>query len=60
MHFVRVARLRNPWLSIEAMLSILQKWYIEMTWTVEFLDDEVRMALEALPRDIQANFAQIS
>jgi hypothetical protein len=27
-----------------------------MAWSVEFLDDAVRSALDALPRDIQASF----
>jgi phage-related protein len=31
-----------------------------MVWTVEFLDDGVRAALEALPDDIQARFLRIS
>jgi phage-related protein len=31
-----------------------------MTWTVQFLDEGVRAALEALPRDIQASFLRIS
>jgi phage-related protein len=31
-----------------------------MAWTVQFLDDGVRAALEALPRDIQASFLRIS
>ena len=31
-----------------------------MTWTVQFLDDGVRAALESLPRDIQASFLRIS
>jgi phage-related protein len=31
-----------------------------MIWTVEFLDDGVRAALEALPDDIQASFLRIS
>jgi phage-related protein len=40
---------------------LLQKWYtIEMAWTVQFLDDGVRVALEALPHDIQARFLRIS
>jgi Phage derived protein Gp49-like (DUF891) len=39
----------------------LQKWYtIAMAWTVQFLDDGVRAALESLPRDIQASFLRIS
>src|SRR5258707_2276383 len=39
----------------------LQKWYIiAMAWTVQFLDDGVRAALEPLPRDIRANFLRIS
>src|SRR5260221_14502170 len=39
----------------------LQKWYIiAMAWTVQFLDDGVRAALETLPRDIRANFLRIS
>ena len=29
-------------------------------WTVEFLDDEVKAALAALPRDIRASFERIS
>ena len=31
-----------------------------MAWTVQFLDDGVRAALEALPDDIQAMFLRIS
>jgi phage-related protein len=31
-----------------------------MPWRVEFLDDGVRGALEALPADIQASFLRIS
>ena len=31
-----------------------------MAWTVQFLDDGVRAALETLPRDIRANFLRIS
>jgi hypothetical protein len=39
----------------------LQKWYIKGTiWTVQFLDDDVRAALETLPDDIQASFLRIS
>jgi len=30
-----------------------------MVWTVQFLDDEVKSALEALPRDIRARFERI-
>jgi len=30
-----------------------------MVWTVQFLDDDVRDALEALPRDIRARFERI-
>jgi phage-related protein len=40
--------------------KLLQKWYIvSMAWTVQFLDDGVRAALEALPRDIRARFERI-
>jgi phage-related protein len=39
----------------------LQKWYIILIeWTVRLLDNGVRAALEALPRDIQASFLRIS
>jgi len=31
-----------------------------MAWSVQFLDDGVRAALEALPDDIQAKFLRIS
>ena len=31
-----------------------------MAWTVQFLDDGVRAALDALPRDIRASFLRIS
>jgi len=31
-----------------------------MAWRVQFLDDRVRAALEALPDDIQAKFLRIS
>jgi len=31
-----------------------------MPWTVEFLDDEVKAELEALPKDIQAMFLRIA
>jgi len=30
-----------------------------MTWTVEFLNDEVREEIEALPRDMQTRFTRI-
>jgi phage-related protein len=30
-----------------------------MEWSVEFLDDEVKAALDALPRDIRAAFERI-
>ena len=30
-----------------------------MVWTVQFLDDNIRDALEALPRDIRARFERI-
>ena len=33
---------------------------IVMAWTVQFLDDGVKEALEALPRDVQARFLRIS
>jgi phage-related protein len=32
---------------------------IGMAWSVEFLDDEVKAALDALPRDIRAAFERI-
>jgi hypothetical protein len=39
----------------------LQKWYIiVMAWKVQFLDDGVRTALEALPVDIRARFERIA
>jgi phage-related protein len=43
-------------------LQIIAKkvYYAFMPWRVEFLDDEVRAALEALPDDIQASFLRIS
>ena len=31
-----------------------------MTWTVEFLDEQVQTELEALPKDIQASFLRIA
>jgi phage-related protein len=31
-----------------------------MRWTVEFLDDDVRAALDALPKDIGASFLRIA
>jgi phage-related protein len=31
-----------------------------MAWRVEFLDDRIRAALEALPPDIQASFLRIT
>lgn len=30
-----------------------------MTWTVEFIDDDVKAALEAMPADIVASFIRI-
>jgi phage-related protein len=40
--------------------KLLQKWYIiAMAWAVQFLDDGVRAALEALPRDTRARFERI-
>jgi phage-related protein len=30
-----------------------------MKWTVQFLDEEVQLALSALPRDIRASFERI-
>lgn len=40
----------------------LQKWYILKmeTWSVEFLNEEIRAELEALPKDITASFLRIS
>ncbi len=32
---------------------------MKMTWTVEFLNDEVREELDGLPRDIRARFERI-
>lgn len=31
-----------------------------MQWSVEFLDEDVRMELETLPKDIVASFLRIS
>jgi hypothetical protein len=39
----------------------LRKWYVVATfWAVEYLDDEVKAALAALPRGIRARFERIS
>src|ERR1700722_2745121 len=43
------------------LCELLQKWYIiVMAWKVQFLDDGVRTALEALPVDIRARFERIA
>ena len=40
--------------------QILQKRYnLMMAWAVEFLDEEVKAMLDAMPRDIQASFRRI-
>jgi phage-related protein len=40
--------------------SILQKWYNQiMSWSVEFLDQDVQSSLDALPLDIRASFQRI-
>jgi phage-related protein len=42
------------------LLPVIAKMvYRNMIWTVQFLDDGVRAALEALPRDIRARFERI-
>jgi phage-related protein len=39
----------------------LQRWYNDLAgWTVEFLDDAVRAAIEALPTDMVASFLRIA
>jgi phage-related protein len=46
--------------ALQMHCKLLQKWYIiAMAWRVQFLDDGVRAALEALPRDIRARFERI-
>jgi phage-related protein len=37
----------------------LQRWYIGMTWKVEYFSAEVKASLDALPQDIRAKFERI-
>jgi phage-related protein len=38
----------------------LQKWYISVTWSVEFLNLSVKSDLYALPIEMRANFERIA
>ena len=40
--------------------QLLQIWYnLDMGWTVTFLTEEVKAAVDALPRDMRAGFERI-
>jgi phage-related protein len=46
---------------LTSLSEILQKRYnFQIVWAVEFLDEEVKAALHALPLDIRASFQRIS
>jgi phage-related protein len=37
----------------------LQKWYILVNWSVEFLDEALHLKLHSLPKDVIASFLRI-